>query len=871
MASPVVANKEGGAVSIVTADSNGSILGDQSWLQSYVKEKSIHALQSRASGVTGKTVTPGKAIIPGKSPTRVSAHAQDFSADRPDFTSPALNGTQDQPSSEMESDLILKLFGSQEAAAPENEMETAPVDQHWMNRHVFHPEAPARRNWDMIAICLVVYTVFVLPTRTAFFWQYWNDNPDESRKWDGWVIMDVSIDGFFLLDVVFNFFTGFYESTDEDVVIMNGPDIAWRYLKGWLILDVMASLPLDLVVLGGNRTLMKLPRLLKILRLSRLLRLLRLSRMLRYIKRIRLFEYFHISSFQIRIVKLFCTEVTFLHWSACIQWLVVAATDFPENSWASREDLVFKPISDQYSWAFFRALSHMLCIGYGLEPPFTLGDAWTMNISMLSGASLFAVFVGIITSLLIQLDTGTSDYNAKLEVVNHYMAHRHLPVNLRQRIRDNYEFRWKNQKAFDEQEILQELPVSLRTEVAIHNCHDLLEMVPFFMDCEKGLIASVVTLLKPTVFLNGEIIIREGETSKGMFFIRYGEVQVSTDDQVITYLTQGSYFGEIGLVKGSHRTADVSTTKDCELYYLSKADFHEVFDSFPEAAKTMGKIADHRLTALEWYKRQVQIKEERDQKMQEQTTLNPVLEMLNSLEKDQDGQGVDIPQDKVHDLAKLSKLPSKKKAMLKLSTFGKTSSDSIQVRSSPGSYPLTPARSSVESPNFRRRSSSSFERQSTQVGARWKRGYASVLGSVTNKVIPEAIGSSQPSTGIDNQLSMKQTVLRVQRAQSRQHAMYQSTEEPESPTVRPATAFEVMLGQRGLGTLKDMGIESKNIDLEGAQARVRRVSNQGDNLEKAMAAAAATAAGAVPLRVEQEALQDAGVPSTSATSLLPEK
>jgi hypothetical protein len=45
-------------------------------------------------------------------------------------------------------------------------------------------------------------------------------------------------------------------------------------------------------------------------------------------------------------------------------------------------------------------------------------------------------------------------------------------------------------------------------------------MVPFFMDCEKGLVPSIVTLLKPTVFLNGEIIIREGETSKGMFFIR---------------------------------------------------------------------------------------------------------------------------------------------------------------------------------------------------------------------------------------------------------------------------------------------------------------------------------------------------------------
>lgn len=36
---------------------------------------------------------------------------------------------------------------------------------------------------------------------------------------------------------------------------------------------------------------------------------------------------------------------------------------------------------------------------------------------------------------------------------------------LRQRIRDSYEARWKAEKHFDEDEIMQELPNSLRTEV----------------------------------------------------------------------------------------------------------------------------------------------------------------------------------------------------------------------------------------------------------------------------------------------------------------------------------------------------------------------------------------------------------------------
>ena len=40
---------------------------------------------------------------------------------------------------------------------------------------------------------------------------------------------------------------------------------------------------------------------------------------------------------------------------------------------------------------------------------------------------------------------------------------------LRQRIRDSYEARWKAEKHFDEEEIMQELPNSLRTEVGC--CH----------------------------------------------------------------------------------------------------------------------------------------------------------------------------------------------------------------------------------------------------------------------------------------------------------------------------------------------------------------------------------------------------------------
>eukprot|EP00242_Pyramimonas_sp_CCMP2087_P005227 CAMPEP_0198200488 /NCGR_PEP_ID=MMETSP1445-20131203/3492_1 /TAXON_ID=36898 /ORGANISM="Pyramimonas sp., Strain CCMP2087" /LENGTH=764 /DNA_ID=CAMNT_0043870575 /DNA_START=373 /DNA_END=2667 /DNA_ORIENTATION=- len=682
-------------------------VGDRSWLNSYVKDKSERMMRN---SVTGNPMHPTRESTVREE--KVAKALLDGDAQDDLGTPRSSRSSRTSQKLHVQSNLILKLFGSNEAT-DEAQLKTQAVEQHWMNKYVFHPEATARRNWDMIAICLVVYTVFVLPTRTAFLWQKWNENPEDSRKWDSWGAMDAIIDGFFLLDVIFNFFTGYYETVDEDVVIMNAPDIALHYFTGWLLLDVLATIPLD-QMMGSDRTVLNLPRLFLALRLSRLLRLLRLSRMLRYVKRVRLLENTHISPFQVRLVKLFCTEITSLHWSACAQWLVVAVSNFPENSWAIRQDLVYKSIFDQYSWSLFRALSHMLCIGYGQEPPYTLVDAWTSNISMLGGASLFAVFVGIVTSLLIQLDGGAAVYQAKLELANHYMAYRRLPPNLRQRIRDNYEFRWGTQKAFDEQSILQGLPVSLRTEVAIHNCQDLLEMVPFFMDCEKGLISSIVTLLQPSVFLNGEIIIREGETSKGMFFIRYGEVQVSTDDQIITYLTKGSFFGEIGNVKGSHRTADVSTTKDCELYYLSKEDYHEVFDSFPEAADTMAKIADHRLTALQWYKEQVKIEEQKEDNLHKE--INPAVGAWRNVRR-----SIEEP---------------KAPRPIRLSTFG-----------------------------------------------------------------------ANPST-----------------QRSRYSGEYEKMQN-EEPITRPPTAFEIMLEQEsGQGVLQDLGIESRNIDLEGAHKVVRAAS-----------------------------------------------
>ena len=68
----------------------------------------------------------------------------------------------------------------------------------------------------------------------------------------------------------------------------------------------------------------------------------------------------------------------------------------------------------QYSWALFKAFSHMLCIGFGRFPPQNTTEVWLTIISMLVGASLYAMFIGHISTLIHSFTSSSRSYNEKV-------------------------------------------------------------------------------------------------------------------------------------------------------------------------------------------------------------------------------------------------------------------------------------------------------------------------------------------------------------------------------------------------------------------------------------------------------------------------
>ncbi|XP_038640419.1 potassium/sodium hyperpolarization-activated cyclic nucleotide-gated channel 1 [Scyliorhinus canicula] len=484
----------------------------------------------------------------------------------------------------------LRMFGSQKAV--EREQERVKSAGFW----IIHPYSDFRFYWDLAMLLLMVGNLIIIPVGITFF-------KDENTT--PWIVFNVLSDTFFLVDLVLNFRTGIVVE-DNTEIILDPQMIKMKYLKSWFVVDFISSIPVDYIFLivetRIDSEVYKTARALRIVRFTKilsLLRLLRLSRLIRYIHQWE--EIFHmtydLASAVVRIVNLIGMMLLLCHWDGCLQFLVPMLQEFPTDCWVSLNNMVDVSWSKQYSYALFKAMSHMLCIGYGKQAPVGMSDVWLTMLSMIVGATCYAMFIGHATALIQSLDSSRRQYQEKYKQVEQYMSFHKLPADMRQRIHDYYEHRFQG-KMFDEDSILGELSDPLREEIINFNCRKLVASMPLFANADPNFVTSMLTKLLFEVFQPGDYIIREGTIGKKMFFIQHGIVSVLTKGNKETKLSDGSYFGEICLLTRGRRTASVRADTYCRLYSLSVDHFNEVLEEYPMMRRAFETVALDRLDRI---------------------------------------------------------------------------------------------------------------------------------------------------------------------------------------------------------------------------------------------------------------------------------
>jgi CPA1 family monovalent cation:H+ antiporter len=135
---------------------------------------------------------------------------------------------------------------------------------------------------------------------------------------------------------------------------------------------------------------------------------------------------------------------------------------------------------------------------------------------------------------------------------------------------------------------LRPLDLGLRTE-------ELIGRFEMFRGLGQAETKALAYLFRPLLALPEEKIIRRSERGTHVYFISSGAVEVILPNQKVR-LGRGDFFGEMALLSGGRRTADVIAIGYCQLLVLSSADFRRFLDTNPEAKAQIDRVVEARAT-----------------------------------------------------------------------------------------------------------------------------------------------------------------------------------------------------------------------------------------------------------------------------------
>ncbi|MFO0994411.1 MAG: cyclic nucleotide-binding domain-containing protein [Hyphomicrobiales bacterium] len=123
---------------------------------------------------------------------------------------------------------------------------------------------------------------------------------------------------------------------------------------------------------------------------------------------------------------------------------------------------------------------------------------------------------------------------------------------------------------------------------------DAIKRVPLFADLEASRIAAIARLLEPQIVPANQVIVRRGDVADAMFVIVKGTVSVEVEPSPVR-LGPGQFFGEIGLIMDTTRSATVIAQEECQLLSLDIADFKRLTEQLPDLKARIEKVAAERL------------------------------------------------------------------------------------------------------------------------------------------------------------------------------------------------------------------------------------------------------------------------------------
>ncbi|XP_043255158.1 potassium/sodium hyperpolarization-activated cyclic nucleotide-gated channel 1-like [Colletes gigas] len=457
---------------------------------------------------------------------------------------------------------------------------------------IIHPFSTFRFVWDLIMSVIYLIAFVSIPFVICFI--VMNHEGIRLDKYN------LFIYAFCWLDIFCNCVTG-YKDKKRGIVVLEPLKILKHYLRTYLLVDIISSLPWDHITLPWRRIPGEdVNHIIIIINLLPLLKLIRYGYV--NLQVFELFSYFEIMHFYYQMLTTLMLGLYLILWSSCLCYLIpVLVLHFQNtlakdcvNCWMTGLDS--GSISLRFQHSLFIVLEKIAASGYGMYVPRTDGHLLLSSSLMIMGRLLECYIV----VMLIQIKAIRKASKSKfLEIMNQltaYTRQKQLPPQMKNRLLAYYQYRFRN-SYFREKWLLSHLSESLCQEIALQSSHRLVQNVAIFKMLPEHVLRMIVKNLKFELYLPNDVIVKSGAQGDCMFFLSAGTVAVLTPTgKEICHLEDGAHFGEVALlVPDQRRVASVVAIEVCEVYRLERKDFRKCIAVHTELFANIERIAADRI------------------------------------------------------------------------------------------------------------------------------------------------------------------------------------------------------------------------------------------------------------------------------------
>ncbi|XP_063843724.1 potassium voltage-gated channel unc-103-like isoform X13 [Scylla paramamosain] len=474
--------------------------------------------------------------------------------------------------------------------------------------------SPFKAVWDWIILLLVIYTAIFTPYVAAFLLNEQEvARQNNQNQYDSpIVIIDLIVDIMFMVDIIINFRTTYVNHNDE--VVSHPGKIALHYLRGWFLIDVVAAIPFDLLLVTDSEAGTephttaspaerefeeaddeKTTTLIGLLKTARLLRLVRVAR-----KIDRYSEYGAAV-----LLLLMATFALIAHWLACI-WYAIGNAERPglphKIGWldhlanATRQYYYGNStggptLRAKYVTALYFTFSSLTSVGFGNVAPNTDVEKIFTILVMLIGSLMYASIFGNVSAIIQRLYAGTARYHTQFMRVKEFIRFHQIPNPLRQRLEEYFQHAWTYTNGIDMNLVLKGFPDCLQADICLHLNRQLFQSCPAFEGASPGCLRALSMKFKTTHAPPGDTLVHRGDVLTSMYFISRGSLEILKDDVVMAILGKDDIFGENPCIYSTigKSSCNVRALTYCDLHRIMRDDILDVLDLYPEFSEEFSR------------------------------------------------------------------------------------------------------------------------------------------------------------------------------------------------------------------------------------------------------------------------------------------